>query len=109
MPYETNSAIDLVKYALIGLKKIFRVGYGYKKAGVMVHDFTAATAEQITLFDQRDMRHDKLMAALDVMNKKYGQNTVRLSIQDRRLWKMRQEKLSKHYTTDLKDIIDIRI
>ena len=49
------------------------------------------------------------MNVLDNLNKKYGTNTVRLDIQDKQKWKMRQDLLSPKYTTDMKDIITIRV
>jgi DNA polymerase V len=50
------------------------------------------------------------MKAMDTINSKYGQHTLKLAAQDpKRLWKMRQEKLSPRYTTDLNDIIQIKV
>lgn len=109
LPFATNSSIEITKYAIIALKRIFRSGYGYKKAGVIVSDFVPEELEQLSLFTDKDPRHSALMQALDNMNKKYGKNTVRLSVQEKRMWKMRQEKLSPRYTTDLADIITIRV
>src|SRR5690606_38491439 len=44
LPYATNSAIELTKFALRALGKIFREGFAYKKAGVIVQDFTPSEA-----------------------------------------------------------------
>lgn len=109
LPYATNSAIELAKFALRALGKIYREGFAYKKAGVIVQDFTPIDAEQITLFEQRNTKHDALMQVFDAINAKYGKNKVRLAIQDQRMWKMRQEKLSPAYTTVLGDIITVRV
>lgn len=109
LPFSTNSSIDLAHYAGIALKRIYKPGYLYKKAGVIVQDLTLESVEQETLFDKRDKRHDPLMHVLDNLNKKFGTNTVRLGIQDKQKWKMRQDLLSPKYTTDMKDIITIRV
>jgi DNA polymerase V len=109
LPFATNSAIELSKYATIALRRIFKDGYAYKKAGVIVSNFTPDDLEQMTLFDNRDKRHDALMKALDLMNKQYGQHTVRLASQGKKKWTMRQEMLSPCYTTKIKDIITIKI
>ena len=61
LPFATNSAIELSKYATLALRRIFREGYAYKKAGVIVSNFTPDDSEQMTLFDSRDKRHDSLM------------------------------------------------
>lgn len=57
LPFATNSAIELSKYATLALRRIFREGYAYKKAGVIVSNFSADDSEQMTLFDNRDKRH----------------------------------------------------
>lgn len=109
LPYASNSAIDLARYATIALKKIYREGFRYKKAGVIVQDFTPAYIEQATFFGQRDQRHDALMQAFDKINKQYGQNMVRLGAQGKRMWRMKQERLSPRYSTDIRDIIQIQL
>jgi len=109
LPFATNSAIELSKYATIALRRIFREGYAYKKAGVIVSNFSPNDTEQMTLFDNRDKRHDVLMKALDLINKQYGQHTIRLGSQGKKKWTMRQEMLSPCYTTKLKDIIIIKL
>lgn len=109
LPFATNSAIELSKYASVALSRIFKEGYAYKKAGVIVSNFSPDDVEQMTLFDNRDKRHDALMKTLDLINKQYGQHTVRLASQGKRKWTMRQERLSPCYTTKLKDIINIKI
>ncbi|MBP1673258.1 MAG: umuC [Bacteroidetes bacterium] len=109
LPFPTNSGIELSKYALLGLQKIFKKGYQYKKAGVIVMDFTPDNEQQLGLFENRNDRHIPLMEAIDKINHSYGQQKVRLASQDqKKVWKMKQEKLSPRYTTKLSDIIIIR-
>lgn len=106
LPFSTNSGIELSKFALQGLSKIFKEGYAYKKAGVIVQDFSPE--KQANLFEQSDERHAKLMATIDKLNTSYGQQKIRLASQDLdRVWKMRQERLSPCYTTKLSDIIEV--
>ncbi|MBS4001648.1 MAG: Y-family DNA polymerase [Desulfobulbaceae bacterium] len=108
LPFATNSSIELSRFALFALSKIFKDGYHYKKAGVIVQDFTPEDSTQIHLFENRDERHIPLMKAVDALNKSYGQQKIRLATQDqKRVWKMKQEKLSPRYTTKLSDIIKI--
>lgn len=109
LPFATNSSIEIVKFAVKALKKIFRPNFSYKKAGIIVSDFTPDQIEQLSMFTDKDPRHNSLMKVIDKMNTKFGKNSVRLSIQEKRMWKMRQEKLSKCYTTDLNDVITIRV
>ncbi len=110
LPYPTNSTIELVKFATLALKQIYKRGYEYKKAGVILQNFVPDTAIQTTLFESRDMRHIALMKAVDEINTIHGQQKIRLAAQDlQRIWKMKQERLSPRYTTQLSDVITIKV
>ena len=110
LPFATNSTIDLVKFAELGLKQIFIEGYAYKKAGVIVMDFTSQSAQQLTLFESANPKHASLMKAIDKINASIGNQKVRLAVQDTgRVWKMKQEKLSPRYSTNLDETIIIKI
>jgi len=110
LPYPTNSSIELSKFALQALSKIFKAGYQYKKAGVIVQDFTDEDKMQLNLFENSDERHQSLMKSIDKINAAYGQQKIKLATQDiKKVWKMKQEKLSPNYTTKLSDIITIHV
>ncbi|HRO07475.1 MAG TPA: Y-family DNA polymerase [Saprospiraceae bacterium] len=110
LPYPTNSGIELTKFALQALKQIFKQGFAYKRAGVVVQDFSQADRLQRSLFENRDERHVPLFKVVDAINTHFGQQKVRLAAQDtKRVWKMRQEKLSPRYTTRIDDIITIHV
>ena len=106
--YPTNSSIDLIKFAVSGLERIYKQGYNYKKAGVIVMGITPENTKQFTLFTSENPKHLPLMETIDSLNKSIGQNKVKFAAQDLgRTWKMKQEKLSPRYTTKLSEIIDI--
>ena len=108
LPFATGSAIEIAKYAVIGLKKIFREGYSFKKAGVILNDFTPAQEHQITLFEDQNERHRKLMSTIDQLNLNFGQQKIKLASQDlTRIWKMKQEQLSPRYTTRISDLVKV--
>ncbi|WP_409014520.1 hypothetical protein [Dyadobacter sp. CY327] len=44
LPFPTHSAVELAQFALNALKKVFKEGYRYKKAGIIVMDLTPADA-----------------------------------------------------------------
>ncbi|MFZ4739657.1 MAG: Y-family DNA polymerase [Bacteroidales bacterium] len=106
LPFPTNSSIELAKFATDGLAKIFKQGYSYKKAGVIVMDFTSEDNIQLNIFENSDARHIPLMKSVDKINALFGQQKVKLASQDiKKMWKMRQLKLSPRYTTNLNEII----
>lgn len=110
LPYPSSSTIELSNFAILALKQIFKEGYAYKKAGVIVQDFTPEEIRQTTLFETRNERHIPLMKAVDRINHLYGQQKIRLASQDlKRVWKMKQERLSPRYTTKLGDVILVKV
>lgn len=109
LPYPTNSSIDLSKYATLGLEKIYKKGFSYKKAGVIVMDIVPENTKQLCLYDNADTRHSVILDVIDKVNKSIGRQKIRLASQDLgRTWKMRQEKLSPRYSTRMEDILKIR-
>jgi len=107
--YPTDSTIDIIKYALRGLNKIYRKGFYYKKAGVMLMGLTPNDSRQLSLFKAENPKHKPLMQQIDQLNKKIGRHKIKFGSQDLgRTWKMRQEKLSQRYTTDLNEIITVK-
>ena len=109
MPFATQSSLSISKYALKGLEQIYKSGIQYKKAGVMVTGIVPKTAQQLTLFDGEDTRHDALMQQIDSLHRKFGPHKIKLANQDlSRTFKMKQAHLSPRYTTDIQDIITVR-
>ncbi len=111
LPVPSNSTPEIVHYALIALRNIFKDGYLYKKAGVIITEIIPKSAVQLNLFDKVDRdKHDKLMQVMDNLNSGFNRNLIRLAVQGTdRKWKLKQESLSPCYTTKLKDVIRIKI
>ncbi len=110
LPFPSNSNIELAKFAVKGLERIFKKGFQYKKAGVIAMDITPQEQRQISLFENSDPRHQVLMNVVDKLNHSIGQQKIKLASQNlERTWKMRQERLSPRYTTQLKEIITVKV
>lgn len=110
-PVATNSNLELIHFAKLGLKAIFKEGYSYKKAGIIVQDLVPEDQVQQNLFyDLNTEKHKAVMLAMDKMNARFGRDMVRVSSQGYdNTWKLRQEQLSPCYTTRLKDVISIKL
>lgn len=110
LPVPTNNTPEIVHYALIALRNIYRKGYFFKKAGVIIIDIVPDNAIQQNMFDNVDReRQNKLMEVVDRLNSGFSRNNLSLAIQGgRRKWKLKQELLSPCYTTRLSDIINIK-
>lgn len=108
--FPTNSTIELNHYAQIGLKAIFKEGYNYKKAGVIVMGLTPNNKTQLSFFNTSNPSHQTLMSVVDKLNKSYGKNKIKFANQSLgRQWKMKQEKLSKSFTTRIDEIITVKV
>ncbi len=97
----------LVCAALYGLQKIYRPGFAYKKAGVILIGIGDAMVSQGSLFSEHGAgdKSDRLMEALDRLNLRYGRNTVAIaSAGTSRAWGMRRECMSPCYTTSWSDV-----
>jgi DNA polymerase V len=109
LPTASSSTFVLVKFALIGLKELFQEGFQYKKAGVVLTNFSPQSNHQTTLFTDDNPKHKALMQTLDGINRVHGQLLVRLASQDqKRIWKMKQANLSPRYTTRLADLLVVK-
>lgn len=106
LPVPTNDTLEIVHYALEGLRNIFMQGYQYKKAGVIITEIV--TSAQMGLFDTVDRdKRERLMRAIDKVNGEHRQ-LIKLAVQGTgREWKLKQEQLSQRYTTDMNEILTI--
>ncbi len=97
----TSDTSELIHYARIGLKKIYRDDLIYKKAGIILTGLTQQAQIQTSLFDNRDRKKStKLMEAVDGINAKLGRDTVTFASAgtDNR-WKQKPAYTSNRYTT----------
>ena len=111
LPVASNSTLSIVQAALRGLRSIYRAGYQYKKAGVIVSGLVPSNTIQYNLFHSTDEdRHMRLMNAMDTVNDREGRDILRVAEQgfDRR-WTLRQERLSPCYTTRWADFMTISV
>ena len=102
LPEPTDDTLTLTAAALAGLEMIYRSGYRYKKAGVMLTLLSDKHARQASIFDNLvvTQRSTKLMTALDTINRDYGHGTVRSGVSGfTQHWAMRNENRSPRYTT----------
>jgi len=105
----TADSTHLVTAAIRGMRAIYRPGYKMAKAGVMLLDLHPATVHQHELgLETEAPDRPELMKALDRLNQRYGKGTLLLgsagTAGDKRLWSMRQEMRTPHYTTRWEDV-----
>jgi DNA polymerase V len=92
--------MTLNRWACKGVDAIYKAGYKYKKAGVILGELSHQSTFQTDLFESAQVT-PQLMLTMDSLNCRFGKGAIRLS-QDgsRRAWTMRQDRKSPDYTTN---------
>ena len=109
LSYPTDSTLTIAKAAVTAVESIFKKGIQYKKAGVIISGLVPNDNYQLNLFVHENPKHKPLMAAIDGLNKKYKADKIKLANQDlERTWKMKQERLSPKFTTNINEVLEVR-
>ena len=106
LPFATNDSANIIKAALNGLHLMFRSGYLYKKCGIYLNELTPANEVQLNLFVEEDSeKKKKLNKAVDILNTKWGRGALKYAVQGtEKKWKLKNECLSKSFTTKLAEV-----
>ncbi|MBE7423833.1 MAG: Y-family DNA polymerase [Zoogloeaceae bacterium] len=102
LPEPADDTRLLARAAIMGLRRLFKPGYAYQKAGVMLLDLSDAGHAQGALFET-DRGKPALMRVMDRVNAQWGRGTMRLAAEgvpaSNRDWRMRRGMMSPCYTT----------
>ncbi|MGI5827866.1 MAG: Y-family DNA polymerase [Patescibacteria group bacterium] len=107
----TNDTSILVKHATEALKKIYKKGFKYKKAGVLLLDLVSENNIQANLFtNQRGkIKRSKLLHALDFINNRWGGNTVSVAAAGiKKPWKANQARKTGRLTTSWDELPKVK-
>ena len=100
-PIATNNSIEIVKTAVSILESIFKNGYRYQKAGVMLTGLRNDDGRKNLFSSEKDEKIDSLMRSIDNTNYRYGRSTLSLaSAGVQKKWNMRRQYSSKIDTAD---------
>lgn len=110
----TDDLRVITKMAKLCLRRIFKAGFQYKKAGVCLEHLIPKDPRQLDMFHQLSddalEKTEQLMSVLDTINQKYGRHTIRLAAEGfSKPWAMRAEMKSPAYTTRWSDIPRVRL
>jgi DNA polymerase V len=111
LPFATNSTLTIANTAIDILKKLHKGNENikFKKAGVIVTEIIDENKKQLQLFEEENPKHLALMKVMDRLNLKIGDTKVKLATQNLSLtWNMNQNYLSPKYTTNFKEILEIK-
>jgi DNA polymerase V len=111
LPQPTNDTLTLVQAALRAVERLYRPGYCYKKAGVLLTELSPASMVQGDLFSNPAQREKRgaLMRTVDRLNQRFGAGTVFCAAEGiEKDWQMRSTLRSPGYTTRWGDLLLVR-
>ena len=111
LPVATSNSLELVKIAIQGLKKIYKYGYFYQKAGIVLSKLREASENEFNLLAPiMENKSKTLMKAIDFTNAKYGRNAISIAQAGiNNSWKMRREHSSKIDTSSFDSLPKISV
>jgi len=111
LPHPTSDTMQLVAAVKAGLRMIYRTGYRYKKAGVMLSDITPAGGTQSCLFASPTAADKslKLMSMMDSINARMGKGTIKLASDGvEQEWRMNRGSMTPAYTSNWDELPLVR-
>lgn len=103
----TDDTLRLIRAAHWGLKRLYRSGYAYQKAGVALLELRPRSHAQMDLFSTLPNRH-ALMQVMDRINANFGRGTLRTAAEGiRPAWRMKRERMSPAYTTQWDQLAEV--
>jgi DNA polymerase V len=107
LPEATDDTARLIRAAHWGLKRIYKPGYAYQKAGIALLDLSPKAHAQMPLFSTTPNR-TPLMQVMDQINTAYGRGTLRSAAEGmRQSWRMKRERISPAYTTQWDELAEV--
>ena len=101
IPFATDNSIEIVKTALTGLKDIFKNGYRYQKAGIMLSGLSDSQESKNLFSSIKNDKIKSLMKTIDNTNYKFGRSTLSLaSAGINKKWNIKKQHSSKIDTAD---------
>ncbi len=111
LPVATAYTPDLLHAVEICLHRIFKQGYRYKKAGVILSNFVLPDQMQLSLFSPlpNTPKQETLMKVCDTINSRFGSILSYAVVGFDQTWKAQCMKRSPHYTTSWNELLVLEI
>ena len=108
-PVSTNYTPELIEYATAAIERLYKKGFLYAKAGLILGDLVPEGRLQGNLFDQADRRKSKrLMQAIDAVNEKLPDSRLIWAAEGiNQPWQAKFAKRSKRYTTQWDELAEV--
>jgi DNA polymerase V len=110
----TSDSAAVTQAALAVLQAIYKPGFNYAKAGVMLMELSPASRQQFKLDLEcgADVSRGRLMSAMDGLNQRFGRGTVSLAsagvASEPKRWAIKQERRTPRYTTRWDELLVVQ-
>lgn len=110
LPAPTSDSRVLIKQAVLLLNAIYKSGYRYMKAGVVLSELQPADNYQSDMFyeDQQSEKSVSLMQTLDAINQRYPRGVTFAGQGVTQVWAMQRKFLSPRYTSSWQELPKVR-
>ena len=110
LPYPTCDTLLMTRLASQAVERVFRPGFRYSKAEVLLMDLRAPGDFSGDLFAARQPpTRDRAMQVMDDINQRWGRGTLRVaSVPLVPAWGMKREMMSQSYTTRIDQLWTVR-
>ena len=106
----TSDTLRLIKGSHQVLDQIFRLGFEYKKAGILLNHLVPRNQNQLDLFDEHGDDRESLSQVIDLINKKFGARTIQSAACGlNQSWKTVADHRSAKFTTSWKELLRIKL
>jgi DNA polymerase V len=105
----TNYTPELIEYATAAIERLYKKGFLYAKAGLILGELVPEGRVQGNLFDQADRQKSrKLMQAIDAVNLKLPDSPLIWAAEGiDQPWQVKFAKRSKRYTTQWDELVEV--
>ena len=110
LPYPTDDVRLLTRMALEATARVYRPGFRYSKAEVLLLDLCQRGEYTDDLFAaSQPLKDERVMQVLDCINGRWGRGTLRpAAVPLEPEWAMRREMMSRSYTTQVAELWRLR-
>ena len=108
-PSPTSDTGEMLTYVIQTLNHMYKPGYHYKRAGIILSGIIPNNVIQKELFETIDRdKKNTLLQSIDCINRKMGRDVIRYAVQGyKKSWILKQQRLSPCYTTRWNELLSI--
>lgn len=112
LPEPSNYTPELIRYASFLLRKIYKKGYNYIKAGVLLSNIVPESPVQLNafMFNRDHDKRNRIMKTMDSINKTFGRDSLKIASSGiAQEWAMKRQHISQRYTTNWNELLTVNL